>query len=268
MPRASLLESLRETKSFGDFFGAAEEMAVLQDKRATPIILRRFNDFGVDPQQNSSTAMLLYHLDPDAAAAPAREWLKSPDYHLRFWAAMILVHSGNHEAQEGWPELFGVLQEHFDNQYLPHAFDALLASPRKDAQELAVSVLDNVEMMRWNGASYVHRLLMAGRTEALDYELARLDDAGRLYDAQGIYQGQSVTRTLVRADDAAECLSLWRTDGYIYPRFAPDELRRAERTSLKTWLTEQFGKITAGQRSDLAPATEKLQSVQWNFPPD
>lgn len=268
-PRAALLlEVLDATKSYGDFFNAAQEMAVLQDKRATPIILQRFNVFSTDPQNQSSIAMLLYHLDPDASVTAARQWVKSPGYHLRFWAAMILVHSGNREAGEGWPELLGVLQEHDNNQYVPHAFDTLLASSRADARAFAVSELTNAEMMQWDGPPYVHRLLLAGRKEALDYELAQLDDGSHYYDAQGQYQGQQVTRKLIRGDNAAQILSGWRTDGYSYSTLAPDDVRRLERAKLKAWLMEQFVKIKAGKPSELAPVKDRLGSIQWNFPPE
>ncbi len=253
--RAVLLESLRSAKMQGDFFVAAQELAVLGAKEAAPIIIQRFNDISENPQETSSVAMLLYHLDPQSAAAPARAWLKSDGYHLKFWAAMILVHSGNKNADEGWPELLSVLKEHNNNQYVPHAFDVLLASNRQDARAFAVSVLKNRELMQWDGASYVHRLLLAGCKEALDYQLELLDNA---MDAGGGF---------TMGDRAAAGMSRWRNDKYVYDKKTPPEQRAAEREKLKQWLTDQFALIQAGRPSEIRPPNRPLMSVQWNFPP-
>ena len=257
-----LLEVLRTTTSVADFDKAAEELAVLKNPAAAEVIRKRCDELqGTDTYQTvqikAYLAMLLYHLDPAGTVTLARTWLGHDDYHLRFWAAMILVHGGDKEKGEGWPELLAILKEHDNNQYVPHAFDELLASKRADARAAAVAELKNPEIMDYvQPEEYVRRVILAGMKEGLDYQLAALDDqtAGRA--------------NMIKADLAASAMNNWRTDNYRYNSQAPADRRAAERAKLKQWLIDQFALIQAGKPSAIAPPTTPLRSVQWNFPPD
>jgi hypothetical protein len=249
-----LLQSLRTVKTQGNFYSLAQRLAVLHVKQAAPILLERFDFFRAksDDPQMSSVAMLLYHLDPAAAVPAARSWLRSDNYHLRFWAALILVHAGSGQTAEGWPELLAILKQHDNIMFVPHAFDELLASKRDDARAFARSVRHNKEIMSWvEPQEYLRRLLLAGEKDALDHELALLD--GVPNPAQS------------SPDEVAAAIAAWRTDGYRLP--ADPAQRLAARKELAQWLTTQFTLIRAGKPSAIAPPTRPLFSNQWIFPP-
>ena len=115
---------------------------------------------------------------------------------------------------------------------------------------------------RW---AMVHRLLLAGRQEALDFVLKQFESPKAHSQTSGSYQGKDVVRQTTLADDAAGHIAEMRSERYIFEILAPEDERSQERTKLKKWIVEQFDLIRQGKPSGLSSKPAGLSSPLWRL---
>jgi hypothetical protein len=180
---------------------------------------------------------------------------------------MILMRAGDRGKLEGLDALRSILEQDDGSHYYPLAFDELLASDREEPMRVACAVL--LKLRRGPGdfeaAAMVHRLILKGRREALEYMTAALDSTDKGGTSWGHYQGKEVQRQQVVGDSAASAVARWRTDKYDYPTLAPDDERAAERAKLKAWLVEQVRLRREGKKSGLREEPDPLHGSRWQL---
>jgi hypothetical protein len=131
-------------------------------------------------------------------------------------------------------------------------------------------IFDRSERVRpiLGGEPALHRLFLAGRRECFDWLLAQLDsDKETGTGRHETTQGKERHRTVTEGDEAADIVAGWRKDEYRYDFFGPEEQRRKQRAELKTWLQEQFKRITAGEKPDMRdkPNPIYVYVPQWHL---
>jgi hypothetical protein len=264
-----LLETLETTKEWRIFSPAAAELIRDKEKRAVPVLAKRLNDF---PQQRGDVAELCYRLSAADFVEPARRWVKEADggggdKAVRFWGAIILMRAGDRGKLEGLDALKPILEQDDGSHYYPLAFDELLASDREEALKVACAVLPKLRRGPgdFEAAAMVHRLVLKGRPEALEYMTAALDSTEKAEASWGQYEGKEVQRQQVVGDSAASALARWRTDKYSYSTLAPDDARAAERAKLKAWLVEQVRLRREGKKSGLREEPDPLHGSRWQL---
>jgi hypothetical protein len=238
------LETLRETKDSEYFLRAAREAAELRLIEALPPMRRRMRDF---PQLQEKLVYLWYMADTDKVVPYARPWLNCDDEEARFWAAFILLRQGDKR-----PRTLAIrrLARAFERgegrgRYWLMAVEPLLAVESDEAHELACRVLSHEDFTPWShgGGVVLHQLLLAGRTECLDYLL-------RMLASQ---ETAGANRPV--CDRIAQLICQWRTDDCSYDPSASIAERERVRQELAEWLKNQFAMIKAG-RAPTALQTE------------
>jgi len=241
-----LLENLRNSAEPGAVLAAAGELTRNKETAALPLIFLRIQNLQKAEDQ-ASLAECCFRLAPERSVEEARKWLNKGG-EMRFWAAMILFSNGDWSKREGWAELKEALAN--DDKELTaykRAFDALLKSGRPEALEVAVGVLKrfNKDTSVWDIKPFVHRLILAGRKEALDYMLAALEDKTTAGTTSSVIDGKRVTIELTRADEFAEDLSCLRKDEHMYSYTTSEAERIAERQNIGHPKLFMVGKASA-----------------------
>ena len=261
-----LLQSLASTQNVNEFLRAANEAGEKRLLDALPILMRRFGDFG---RCQADVAEICCRLDSADAAAPARKWLTSEDERVRFWSALILLQHGDKSKSEGLAELEPILAKDEGWYRYPHAVDPLLSTKNEKAVDLACGILKK-QGFRLNLSSgpILQRLFLAGRQEALDYLLAKLESEKPSGTASGAYDDKEVERSLVEGDRTAAIVAFWQSDGATFDTLAPDDQRRARRKLLQDWLKEQFALVRAGKKPGMTvlPVWLNVQHACFDAP--
>jgi hypothetical protein len=264
-----LMETARTSKDFREFAVAAAELVQIGRKEALPVFVRRLNDFRED---KGEVAEMCFRLSAADALPEARKWVKETDEGLRFWAAMVLLRAGDRgrpDGPEGLAELRPILEKDDGDRWFPSAMDELLATRDEKAIALACTVLSKPAFgqgsTRYSSFPMIHRLLLAGRKEALDYVTKSLDDTTEAATSYGNYQGQEVQRRQSRGDLMADAVAEWRSDGYRYESLGPDDQRAKERDKLKNWVAEQFELIKAGKPHGIKMPQGPLRPSRWQL---
>lgn len=259
-----LLKTLLESKNAGEFEQAAAEAATERIADALPVIVQRMDEFET---RQGDLIKLCYHLDSADAVPHARRWLHSEDEDARFWASLILLRHGNKQQAEGLRELAGVLEEDDGSYWYPRAIEPLLATKNDEALTLACGILqkERFEVSDFEANPILHRLLLAGRQEALDYLVAQLSSneaSGTIY---GTREGKEISQPLQVGDRAADIITDWRTDGVAFDELAPQAERQAARRALAKWIQDQFSLIKAGKESSLRAQPNALYFSEWQL---
>jgi hypothetical protein len=259
--REQLLLDALATGDGEDFANAAGELVADKNAKALPILIARMKDF---KDAQGEIVEWCHDLDSAEAAKPAREWVQSKDVKTRFWAALILLRHGDKKKSEGLEPLRDILGKDDGTHYYPRALDDLLAAKTKEALDLAAGIIERPHFgSDHNIGPVLHRLLLAGRQEALDYLLARLDNTESAGTSSGKYKGKEVERKQIVADNIAGEIAGWRTDKWEYESLAPAKERKAQREMLKTWLKEQFALIKAGKAPMMKTKPYKLHYPEY-----
>lgn len=236
------------------FQGAARGAVQAHVQEALPVLLTRAADFD-GGYSRGKIAQFAWELDVPAAAQPARSWLRDEDRDVSFCAALILLKYGDREHLEGLDQLREILVKDNGTGWYPWAIDTLLGTGRKECLALADGILEK-EGFEHSGGSVnegvVLRLFLAGRRKCLDALLKDLSDARPSSSVTYVERdGTREEHPLSIADETAEMLSTWRTDGFTYDESAPEEERRQQRAELAAWLQEQFERVTAGAQPEV-----------------
>lgn len=257
-----LLDTAATTDDWPEFQTAAAELVRGKNAKALPVLAGRMKSF---PKTRGAIVELCRKLDTAEAVKPAREWVKSDDAATKFWAALILLRHGDKGKAEGLEPLKAVLAEDDGTHYYPRAIDDLLAAKDEAATALACDILRKPHFpAEHNRADILHRLVLAGRKEALDYVLAELDSADSAGTSSGEHKGKQVKRENTQGDVMAEAVAGWRTDKWEFEKLAPDDERKVRREELKGWLKEQFAKIKAGQKPQMRTEVRPLHYPEWH----
>jgi hypothetical protein len=260
-----LLVTVKRSSDAREFARAAHELIERKNVAAQPAVLDRMNQF---PDRRAEIVELFYHFSPETVVLQARTWSTDNDEGVRFWAGMILLHSGDRATLEGLSIIKPVLDHDDGTTYYPSAIEELLATRREEAASLACAVLPRLRshgFWTFDRGPIVQHLLLAGRQEAVDYISKALDNNEVTGTASGEYQGKHVERNSTEGDSAAEAIAEWRGDGYTYDSAAPDELRAQERNRLKQWVIEQVNLVREGKKSALSEKVQSLQSARWQL---
>ena len=263
MPRGEfLLEVLAETADRDAFAEAAEEAVAKHVDGTVPVLIKRLGSF---PGTEGWIARLCCLADSADAVPTARGWLASTDSTVRFWAGLILLRHGDKKRLEGLTQVESVLANGNGCLYL-EAIDSLLATKNERAMALACGVLAEKTFVVEHHTlrPILQKLFLAGRRECLDYFLAKLDSQRPIGKQSGTRDGKKVERSLVEGDRIAQTIAFWQGDKPGYDLLAPDTDRRARRTQLAAWLSEQFSLIKAGKTPDIRPEPP-VQGVQQIF---
>ena len=86
------------------------------------------------------------------------------------------------------------------------------------------------------------------------------EDAGT---SHANWEGKEVERKQIRGDDVAYFIQDWRTDGWEYPKSAPENTRAKARDELKKWLQNQCDLIYAGKSPSIKTNLEKPYFSRW-----
>jgi hypothetical protein len=246
-----ILGTMRTTGEWREFEVAAGEAVRDRIDGALPVLVSRSADFAKERPQ---IARLAYALDADAAAEPARRWLRESGDATRFWAALILLAHGDRARVEGLAELRAALEADASCELYPLAIDPLLATKNEEALRLADGILAVEAFGRsWNRGPVLERLVLAGREAALRYTARALGSDADAGTTSGEWKGERVERRVEEGDRAAEIVAGWRGGGFAFEPLAPEGERRARRAELSRWLGEEFARIRAGTPTMKAP---------------
>ena len=266
-----LLDTMKTAKNWREFRSAATEAAQDRLRGTLDILLQRMQEFS---EQTSDIASLCFKLGDPAAAAQARRWLKDAipagDQKnrdaVRFWATLILLGYGDKEHLEGLSELSAILEKDDGSYWYPRAIETLLSSGKEELLKLSSGILKKEHFEAgYGGAPIVHRLLLAGRKECLNYLVAGLANSKSAGTSSGIWNGQDVERKITAADETAGLLAALHADKFEYHELAPDDQRTKEREDLEIWLKEQFALITSGKPHGIKEKVEKLSFDEWRI---
>jgi hypothetical protein len=265
-----LTATLQESKDAADVRAAARELARRHEIAALPALLAKVRE-ATEDDARAEFAACCFRLDPAGSLADARRWVTMGG-RLRFWGALVLFVAGDRARGEGVAPLAAALAADDDAIDLyREAFGTLLRSDRPAGPALAAGVLRRLPPGAgpYDTDAFVHRLLLAGRREAVDYLCAWLDDDTAAGQTQGAVGDKVVTVAATRGDGAGELIAGLRTDGYAYPAIGTAAERRAERARLKTWLAGQMALIRAGKPSAVAPVPPEMgaRSARFDTPP-
>jgi hypothetical protein len=258
-----LLGTAASAEHWRAFQAAAAELVRDKNVKILPVLAARMKSF---PKMQGEIVEMCRKLDTAEAAKPAREWIKSDDKSTRFWAALILLRHGDQSRPEGLEPLKALLGEDDGTYLYPRAIDDLLATKNDAATAVACGILKKERFASdHNHGPILHRLILAGRKEALEYALAELDSTVSAGTSFGEYKGQKVKREQTRADGMASAVAEWRTDKWTFEQLAPDEERKQGREQLKSWLKDQFAKIKAGQKPEMRTEPRPLHYPEWRL---
>jgi hypothetical protein len=259
-----LLDGAATAEDYREFHAAAAELLRTKEAKVLPVLVARTKDF---PKMRGEIVEMCRKLDSAEAVEPARGWVKSDDPATKFWAALILLRHGDKAKAEGLEPLKAVLADDDGTHYFPRALDDLLAVKSEATADLACEILKKPHFAgeRFNVGPILHRLVLAGRKEALDYVLAQLDNTEEAGTVSGEYKGKKVQRMKTQGDHMADNVAEWRTDKWGYESLAPDEDRKKQREDMKGWLKEQFAKVKKGEKSELRTDVRPLQFPQWQI---
>jgi hypothetical protein len=258
-----LLDTAATAEDWREVQAASARLVAEKELKVLPVLVARSKDF---PKMQGSIAEMCSKLDSADAVKPAREWVKSKEEATKFWAALILLRHGDRANTEGLEPLKEVLARDDGSHFYPRALDALLAVKCEPATTLAVGILQKPRFADdFNHSAILHRLILAGRKEALDHVLAGLDDTESAGTSLGKYQGKEVKREQTRGDRMAGAVAEWRTDKWEFENLAPDDQRKKQREELKGWLKEQFARIKAGQKPEMRTEVRPLRFPEWQL---
>jgi hypothetical protein len=111
----------------------------------------------------------------------------------------------------------------------------------------------------------VLRLLLAGRSEALDYIVRSLADTTPAGTSSGTREGVEVSRQQVVGDSIAGEVMGWKDPDHWYDRLAPDDQRAQLRKELSQWVTDQFGLSRAGKPCAIKPDSGPLTPSRFQL---
>lgn len=262
-----LLEIVGQSKLWREVGSAASEAAHLHLPGALPALIKRATDF---TDNQGDIAELSFNMkDPEAVDA-ARSWIKQTggknNDSVRFWSALILLRDGDKAHLEGLAELRPLLEKDDGSSLYPQAIESLLATKNDEAAALASGILKKPRFdLGWSNTPILHRLLLAGRDEALIYLTERLDSTKSSGTSSGTWKGTDVQRKIVEGDNVAGAIERLRSDKYSYPSLAPDDERTAARKALKIWLQDQFVLLKAGKKSQIKEQAEPIRVSRWQI---
>lgn len=258
-----LLQTLANSVEWHEFQAAAQEACRIKLTSAHPVIAKRMPNF---EKFEDEIGEICHALNAPESVVDARLWSKSSKRELRFWAALILLKHGDKSKSEGLDTLAKVLADDNGSELYPVAIGPLLENKSEAATKLAVAILTKpaFEMEDGQSQQVLLHLFMSGRREALDYLLEKLASRQDRGTRVSMQNGQRLERKHVEGDVVANAVTQWRTDEAHYDSMAPDEVRRAAREKIKTWLKEQFALVQAGKPTDLK-APEPLRISRWQL---
>jgi hypothetical protein len=241
-----LLEAtLMQSKEWRDVDRAASRLAEIDKFRAASLLADRMKDF---EDHRDDVVYFCYRREVKEFVERARGWAKDADEQVRGWASLILLRWGDRANLEGLEPMRTLLAEDDGSLWTPRAIDALIEIGRPQTLDLACELLHK---QRFNSDEAVRGLLLAGRREALDYLVGKLESEQGSGSAWGERDGKQVSRELVVGDRAAQTVAGWRGERYSFDILDPDDVRKGKRGELKAWLREQFGLIQQGRTSEL-----------------
>jgi len=258
MALAAMLQAKDETEFEHAMIRCIDEKA----PDAVSLILSRRTAF---PDEDLNIARAIYKITAAELAPVAREWLKSDDLELQFYAALTLLQNSDRSKNEGFAELKAVLSEAPSYNRIaslyPIAMELLLNRGDDASVKLALGILREKDLGLCGdsqsnpsiSANVLNHLLRTGRREVLDNLRARLDGTEDRGNISGSWKGHMVKRNLTAGDEIASIVVMLRTDHRTYAVLAPAADRAKQRAELKDWLKTQIELIRAGKPAALPP---------------
>ncbi|MBI4613852.1 MAG: hypothetical protein HY720_09600 [Planctomycetes bacterium] len=246
-PRGLAIETLQASSTWSDFESAAREAAREKWAEALSTVAARLDDW---KHREGDVAELAYGFHSPEALPHARSWQGHAEREVRFWASLVLLEHGDRAKLEGLETLRGALAKDDGSWLYPRAIVPLLATGQAEALELAAGILRKPQF-QWDDSDLLLRVLLAGRREALDFALARLASHRDRGTSSTMRDGKLIEAHVMDGDRAAETIASWRTDGFEYDVFAPEDERADKRKDLASWLGEEFKRIEKGEKPDM-----------------
>ncbi len=265
-----ILDSMRTAKDWRTFSKAAGEAmqgkvkVKVKVEEAFSLLIKRMQDF---PEQQDEIAELGFVADQKDSSAQARKWLLHTKKGVRFWAALMLLRHGDTAKLEGLESLREVLTKDDGSHWYPRAIETLANTGKEPALKLACGILAKKEFRPsdWNAGPILHRLLLLGRTEALEFALKGLDSNQKQGTSSGTWNDKDVQREQFEFDAMAELVIGLRKDEMRYESLAPKEARLKKCAELKVWLKKQFDLIRSGQPHGLKVKAPRLRFSRWQL---
>ncbi len=116
------------------------------------------------------------------------------------------------------------------------------------------------ELISFESGAILHRLLLAGRRECLDYRTEKLESEEAQGNSSGEWNGMPVERDLVLGDWAADVVTEWRADNVSYERLAPDQAEASCNLGGKSCVT--IDSVTNAPSGSGLPSSRRTRSIR------